>query len=121
MALINDFNDEISDALDYERARINGYDEILSFSSTLLSEATRAEVTRSRNWSVDRLSMLSLAAVSTNTLMTHDYPARVVQIAPLQAIAELLDRLEMMRLAVSEFHEPPVGSVQISDEIPVTS
>jgi len=119
MNLIEQLHAELTEAEAFERIRMHGYDEILAMSPSLLSDDTRAEVFDALQWSNEHFTRITRAIEHVEDLIDHSYPERVQQIAQESAIAELKDRLEMMRLAVLEFEQAPSGSATISEEIPV--
>ncbi len=119
--MIQQFLEELLAAEAFEQIRRHGYDEILALPQTLLSDETRAEVFDALQWSNLRFTRIAAAKESVKALLDNGYPERVQQIAPEATIAELKDRLEMMRIAVAEFETAPFGTVKISDEIPVNN
>jgi hypothetical protein len=110
---------ELLSAEAFERVRITGYTEILSFPTSLLSEQTRVEVSDALRWSTDRLTLVMNAITTANALIAHEYPSRLQQVARDEVIVELNDRLSTLQIAVHEFLSAPTGSINVSPEIAI--
>lgn len=119
MGTISDFIAELVAAQEFESSRVKGYEEILSFPSNLLGPEARMEVDEALGWSLNRLNLITNAINYVEMLNADGYPARITQTAPGTVINELKARLLDMTLAVSEFSEPPIGTVDVSEEIAV--
>lgn len=120
MATIDEFIEEFIVAIEFEKQRIFGYNQVLASSGLgLYSKSTIDEVNAALSWSISRLEKLEKTLFAVQELKIHQYPARQVQIAPTEVIEELKARLNQIRLAILEFSSPPVGTLSISEELPI--
>ena len=68
--MITEFLEELKAAADFEFLRIQGYREILSFPTDLLSDVGRIEVTQGYTWSTQRESVLITVIAALEMLVS---------------------------------------------------
>ena len=121
MSAIDNLIEELSVALAFEDVRIQGYNELLSFPVSLLSEESRVEVGEAISWSSQRLSLIQTGLQALQALWNHGYPIRLQQIAGEPVIVELQSKLQALQIAVAEFDIAPEAILTVSEELPIES
>lgn len=116
--MIDEFLIELKDAQAFEETRINGYKEILSFPSTILSSEARDDVTKAINWSTGRHNAVQRAITSIQALLENGYPDRERVIVSGNVLNELLRDLENFKLAIDELESPSSvsGALAVGNE-----
>lgn len=111
--------DTLAEARQYEEIRIVGYKTMLSFPESVLDSEGRAEINEALAWSNNRLTAINAAYSAIDALLADGYPDRVQQIAAAGVIEQFDRSLAALQLAVDEFAEPPTGSLEVGEEMPV--
>ena len=122
MSNIDNLKVELSEAITFETVRIAGYTTLVSLGANILSEEARIALSNILEQCTERLTMLTAALESLDTLVLAQYPTRETLVLSKEVSDELQYLLESIRIVISESVATPltvIGLSEISDEIAI--
>ena len=122
MSNIDNLKVELSEAITFETVRIAGYTTLVSLGANILSEEARIALSNILEQCTERLTMLTAALASLDTLVLAQYPTRETLVLSKEVSDELQYLLESIRIVISESVATPltvIGLSEISDEIAI--